>query len=166
MVLSSADCGFLLYPERRGNMPNDIDGAVLVMDCLWLIAGVVPGVVALVVDFTTGSIYFSGRGKGRYYRRYRDIRIREDSLNVHPGDRIAFNLAGPAPATAEVAVTLAPKSGVHKAVTLFDRKYSKGEGSANMVMLSVPRKLDPGVYRIEVNVNGIESSSLNLNVTI
>ncbi len=35
-----------------------------------------------------------------------------------------------------------------------------------MVMLSVPRKLDPGVYRIEVNVNGIESSSLNLNVTI
>jgi hypothetical protein len=165
MLLTSADCGFLLYPERRGNMPNDIDGAVLIMDCLWLIPGVVPGVVALVVDFTTGSIYFSGRGKGRYYRRYRDIRIREDSLNVHPGDRIAFNLAGPSPANAEVEVTLAPKSGNQKSVTLFDRKYSKGTPAA-MVMLSIPEKLDHGTYRIEVKVNGLESSSLNLNVII
>lgn len=166
MTLSTVNCGFLLYPERRGNMPNDIDGTVLVMDCLWLIAGVVPGVVALVVDFTTGSIYFSGRGKGRYYRRYRNIRIREDSLNVHPGDRIAFNLPGPAPAAAEVDVDLTPKYGVHKAITLLDRNYSKGEVSEKMVMLTIPEKLAPGAYRIQVMLNGLASSSLDLNVTL
>jgi hypothetical protein len=164
MTFTTVNCGFILYPERRGNMPGDVDGVVLVMDCLWLLVGVVPGVVALVVDFTTGSIYFGGHGKRRRY--HHEIRIEEDSLGVHPGDRIAFNLAGPAPANAEVDVTLAPKSDKSKTVTLFDRKYSKDEKSMNIVMLSIPKKLEPGIYRIEVDVNGFESSSLDLNVTL
>ncbi|MCL4478294.1 MAG: hypothetical protein M1381_04235 [Deltaproteobacteria bacterium] len=171
MMLSTVNCGFLLYPERRGNRPGVIDGTVLVMDCLWLLAGVVPGVVALVVDFTSGSIYFGGHGNThRWNRRRIDIRM-NDSMNapafrVHPGDRIGFNLAGPAPAAAEVDVILSPESGVHKAVTLLDRKYVKGEASEKMVMLTIPGKLSPGAYRIQVKVNGLASSSLNLSVTL
>lgn len=163
MTFTTVNCGFILYPERQGNMPGDIDGAVLIMDCLWLLVFVVPGVAALVVDFTTGSIYFGEHGKSR---KYHQIRIREGSLDVHPGDRIAFNLAGPVPENAEVDVTLAPKSDKSKAVTLFDRKYSKGEKSLNIVMLTIPREVDPGTYKIEVDVNGFESSSMNLNVTL
>ncbi len=171
MMLSTVNCGFLLYPKRRGNMPGVIDGKVLVMDCLWLLAGVVPGVVALVVDFTSGSIYFGGHGNThRWNRRRIDIRM-NDSMNapafrIHPGDRIGFNLAGPAPAAAEVDVTLSPESGVHKAVTLLDRKYVKGEASEEMVMLTIPGKLSPGAYRIQVKVNGLASSSLNISVTL
>lgn len=31
------------------------------MDLLWLIPGIVPGVIALIVDFSTGAIYVRGR---------------------------------------------------------------------------------------------------------
>jgi len=61
-AVSSTGCGYFLYPERRGNSGN-VDAATLVMDLLWLIPGVVPGVVALIVDFSSGAIY---RGHGRY----------------------------------------------------------------------------------------------------
>ncbi len=57
---SSVGCGYLLYPERRGRQSGVIDGATMVMDCLWLLAGIVPGVVALVVDFSSGGIYAGG----------------------------------------------------------------------------------------------------------
>jgi len=54
-------CGYILYPERRGSSGGTIDGGTLVMDLLWLIPGVVPGVVFLIVDFTSGAMYVNGR---------------------------------------------------------------------------------------------------------
>ncbi|HEY0250916.1 MAG TPA: hypothetical protein VGC41_05285 [Kofleriaceae bacterium] len=60
-LLSS--CGYILYPERRGNNGGVIDGGTLVMDLLWLLPGIVPGVVFLIVDFTSGAMYVGG---GRY----------------------------------------------------------------------------------------------------
>lgn len=167
MTFTTVNCGFLLYPERRDNMPGDIDGAVLVMDCLWLLVGIVPGVAALVIDFTTGSIYFGGHGKGKRYhemRRYHEIRI--DSLRVHPGDKIGFNLSGSSPSDAEIDITLARSADKNTAVTLFDRKYAKGVESKNFVILTLPQQLSQGEYNISVKVNGIESNSLDLEVTI
>ncbi|HET9987589.1 MAG TPA: hypothetical protein VFQ65_03700 [Kofleriaceae bacterium] len=58
---SSVGCGYILYPERRGNSGGTMDGGTLVMDCLWLLAGVVPGVIFLIVDFTSGAMYVNGR---------------------------------------------------------------------------------------------------------
>ncbi|HEY5945109.1 MAG TPA: hypothetical protein VIV40_06445 [Kofleriaceae bacterium] len=55
-------CGYFLYPERRGNTTN-VDGGTLVMDLLWLLPGIIPGVIALVVDFTSGAAYRSGGGR-------------------------------------------------------------------------------------------------------
>lgn len=49
-------CGYLLHPERRGNH-QVVDAPTLVMDLLWLLPGVVPGVVALIVDFSSGAVY-------------------------------------------------------------------------------------------------------------
>jgi len=57
---SSVGCGYILYPERRGNQGGLIDGGTMVMDLLWLLAGVIPGVVALIVDFSSGAIYVGG----------------------------------------------------------------------------------------------------------
>ncbi|MBN2722891.1 MAG: hypothetical protein JXR95_02340 [Deltaproteobacteria bacterium] len=55
----TAGCGYFLHPERRnrGVAGGRIDTGALVMDILWLIPGIVPGVIALLVDFTTGAIY-------------------------------------------------------------------------------------------------------------
>jgi hypothetical protein len=57
---SSVGCGYFLHPERRGIQSGTIDGATMVMDILWIIPGVIPGVIALVVDFSSGGIYATG----------------------------------------------------------------------------------------------------------
>jgi uncharacterized membrane protein len=56
-------CGTFIYPERRGQKGGTIDGAVFIMDALWLIVFIIPGVAALGVDFITGAIYFPGGSK-------------------------------------------------------------------------------------------------------
>jgi hypothetical protein len=62
---SQIGCGYILYPERRGNSGGSIDGGTLVMDCLWLLAGIIPGVIFLIVDFTSGAMYVGGSGSIR-----------------------------------------------------------------------------------------------------
>jgi hypothetical protein len=63
-AVSSTGCGYFLYPERRGNTGGGVDGGTLVMDLLWLLPGIVPGVVALIVDFSSGAVYRGGHGSG------------------------------------------------------------------------------------------------------
>jgi hypothetical protein len=52
-----AGCGTILYPERRGTHGRHIDAGVAVMDGLWCLVFIVPGVVAFIVDFGNGAIY-------------------------------------------------------------------------------------------------------------
>ena len=56
----TVSCGYFLHPERRGNRGGHIDGVTLIFDLLWLIPGIIPGVVALAVDFSSGAIYTGG----------------------------------------------------------------------------------------------------------
>jgi hypothetical protein len=56
-------CATILYPERKGNTGGQIDVGPLILDCLWLIPGLIPGIVALAVDFVTGAIYLGGGKK-------------------------------------------------------------------------------------------------------
>jgi hypothetical protein len=62
VVLGAAGCGWILHPERTGRRGGAVDTQTLVFDLLWLIPGLLPGVVFLLVDFTTGCIYGSGGG--------------------------------------------------------------------------------------------------------
>jgi hypothetical protein len=57
LVIQTAGCGTLMYPERRGQNQGQIDPGVAVLDALGLLFFIVPGVVAFAVDFTTGAIY-------------------------------------------------------------------------------------------------------------
>ena len=61
MAAGAAGCGWILYPERTGRRGGGVDATVLIFDLLWLIPGVLPGVVFLIVDFSNGAIYRSGR---------------------------------------------------------------------------------------------------------
>ncbi len=51
-LLATSSCGYLLYPGRRGRTGGRIDIPVLIIDLLWFIPGVLPGVICLIVDFT------------------------------------------------------------------------------------------------------------------
>ena len=49
--------------ERKGNNSTPVETLPLVLDCLLLMPGVIPGVIALVIDFGTGAIYTEKRGQ-------------------------------------------------------------------------------------------------------
>jgi len=51
-------CGTILYPERRNQRAGFIDAGVVVLDAVGLLFGIIPGVIAFAVDFSTGAIYF------------------------------------------------------------------------------------------------------------
>ncbi len=62
VVVMTSGCAYFLRPEQRGNHSGPIDGWMLFGDILWFIPGIIPGVVALTVDFSTGAIRRSGHG--------------------------------------------------------------------------------------------------------
>jgi len=51
-------CGAILYPERRNQRDGRLDAGVVVLDAVGLLFGIIPGVIAFAVDFSTGAIYF------------------------------------------------------------------------------------------------------------
>ena len=57
ITANTVSCGTILYPERRGQPAGRLDAGVVVMDGLLLLLFFIPGVVAFVVDFSTGAIY-------------------------------------------------------------------------------------------------------------
>lgn len=59
VLLGASGCGFILYPERRGRTGGNIDVPILIVDLLWLLPGIIPGVICLIVDFASGCIYES-----------------------------------------------------------------------------------------------------------
>ncbi len=55
-------CARILHPERVGNRGGAVDVVPLVVDILLFIPGIVPGLIAIIVDFGTGAIYVQGGG--------------------------------------------------------------------------------------------------------
>lgn len=53
----TTSCGTLLYPERRGQNGGDIDPVVVLLDGMGCLLFILPGLVAFIVDFSTGAIY-------------------------------------------------------------------------------------------------------------
>jgi hypothetical protein len=53
-------CGVLLYPERQGQKGGRIDMTVALLDGIGLFFFIIPGLVALAVDFHQGTIYLPG----------------------------------------------------------------------------------------------------------
>ncbi len=67
LLLAHTACRTLLYPERHGRRSGQVDRAILLLDGALLLFGLVPGVVALAIDFYTGGIYMTDR-RGRAVR--------------------------------------------------------------------------------------------------
>ena len=60
LFLNVAGCGYIMHPDRRGQTGGNLDPAVVLMDGIGLLLFVVPGVIAFVVDFSSGAIYYPG----------------------------------------------------------------------------------------------------------
>lgn len=83
---ASAGCAAILYPERQGNHSGPIDVGPLILDILWFIPGLVPGIVALAVDFGTGAIYLGSR---------RRAALGPTPLGIAPGERMTVRAPRP-----------------------------------------------------------------------
>jgi hypothetical protein len=56
----SSGCGTLFFSERIGKkMSTKIDRRVFVTNCILCAAGIIPGVVAFILDYDNGSIYYT-----------------------------------------------------------------------------------------------------------
>lgn len=57
-----SSCGTLLYPERKGQSQGNVDINVVLLDGIGLFFFLIPGIIAYVVDFSTGAIYLPPGG--------------------------------------------------------------------------------------------------------
>jgi hypothetical protein len=60
MTLQMTGCGYLMYPERRGQRGGRIDVGIAILDGVGLVFFLVPGIIAYAVDFSSGTIYVPG----------------------------------------------------------------------------------------------------------
>jgi len=140
--LSQVNCGIILHPERGDRHGTRLDVVAVVFDCLWLLVGVVPGVVALIVDAVTGGMWAGNH-------------------HFHPGEALGFNLRGPAPATADVSIQLSSPDGTVR--TLASRHVEKGE-EVDAAPVHLPEQMPPGTYALSISVNGHENARFPLHV--
>ena len=53
-------CGTIFYPDRRGQISGQVDPVVVAADAIGILFFVIPGLIALAIDFGTGAIYLPG----------------------------------------------------------------------------------------------------------
>lgn len=60
VALALTGCGTLFWKERK-NQPSsgNIDAQVMILDCCGLLFGIIPGVIALALDFSNDTIYYT-----------------------------------------------------------------------------------------------------------
>lgn len=57
LVTQLSACGTIFYPDRRGQIEGKVDPVIVALDAIGILFYVIPGLVALGVDFATGAIY-------------------------------------------------------------------------------------------------------------
>ncbi|MGN0870937.1 MAG: hypothetical protein ACI4UV_07060 [Victivallales bacterium] len=60
LMLQLTACGTLFHAERKGQQAStQVDPTVLILDCCGLLFGIIPGVVAIVIDYSNKTIYYT-----------------------------------------------------------------------------------------------------------
>ena len=138
----SASCGIMLHPHRAQETRSDkLDGVAILLDCAWLLVGILPGIVALAIDFVTGGAFFS-----------------KEELAVAPGGTVALDLPGPVPADCEVSLRLTGPDGRDLAPRASARAR-QGEPLPCGLRLAVPEIRDSRGARLVLAVDGREQAS-------
>jgi len=155
-IITTTGCGYILYPERiHAKRSNEIDGKIILFDCLWLIAGVIPGVIALVVDGVSETWYYTED-------EWKAIHS-ESSMNIQPGQQLAVDIHGLAPADAKVTLSLLDNQG-RQVTSIVEAQSTAGKDLAPL-MVKVPQQLDHSELALVLAVNDQQQCRWNLDVT-
>ncbi len=143
--LAANGCGTIFHPRRSTETPsNRIDGTAMVLDCVLLIFWIIPGVIALAIDFGTGAIYYS-----------------EEELQAKAGKKISVNAAEHVTTDCEVALGLVEPSGRETCKSVMLRQ---GEKIGDRLDIVTPDNLEPG-SKLTLRVQGHEVASWPLVVS-
>ncbi len=105
-ILATSSCGYILYPERRnGPLSDETDVATVAFDCLWLLVGVIPGVVAIIVDATNDTWLYTQKELNELKAAQGPVR------SVRPGSEVVVRVHGRALRDAELALMLVDDQG-------------------------------------------------------
>jgi len=59
LFINTSGCGYILHPERReSGHSSKLDPTTVTFDCLWLLPGLIPGIV-VIVDSVHDTWYYS-----------------------------------------------------------------------------------------------------------
>ncbi len=149
-IVANTGCGYILHPERR-NAPvsREIDGVTVLFDCLWLFAGIVPGVIALVVDGVSDTWY------------YTENELQEFEVGVAPGQELQLRITGDAPDDSEVALALVGDNG--QVIQQTARTIKAGD-SLDVLTISVPNDIQQDHFQLVLDVNGQRQLAWDLHL--
>jgi hypothetical protein len=89
-TMAFSSCAYIQHPERRGSTAKgQVDTVPLVIDIVWLVVGIIPGVVCLAVDFSSGAIYTGGGAKLKL-DRHGDLMVRRPKIDDEVHVRVAI----------------------------------------------------------------------------
>lgn len=83
----------MLYPERRGQPKGKLDWGIVLLDGLGLLLFFVPGVIAFIVDFATGTIYLPPEQQAGIPQEGKEHTLTEIQLPPGPVTRESIELA-------------------------------------------------------------------------
>ena len=155
IIVTTMGCGYILYPERRhATLSNEIDGKVVLFDCLWLIPGVIPGVIALVVDAVNDTWYYTEE-------EWNAIKSKS-SINIQPGQQLEVDIHGLATADAKVTLSLLDNEG-RQVTSIVEAQSTSGEDLAPL-KVKVPQQLDHSELALVLAVNDQQQCRWNLDL--
>ena len=147
LLIATTGCGYILYPERRTQPLSDtLDVSVVIYDCLWLLAGVVPGVVALIVDGTNDTWYYTEEELSQ--KGWADQQSRQ---SVPRGTEMQVRLHGTAPEDVAVTLRLLAPDGT---VLADSTTASNPLADVQALSLTVPENVQTTDATLVLEVNG------------
>jgi len=145
-------CGYIMHPERRtAPKSNQVDGGVILLDCLWLFAGIIPGVIALAVDGVSETWYYSQQ----------EMQEMEKEVSVNAGQEIMLQVAGAAPTDAEVYLSLMSTEDDILQQTVQTIKAGETLGALS---LNIPDNIQNEQAKLALVVNGEVQFTWNLHL--
>ena len=157
LLVATTGCGYILYPERRTQPLSDtLDVSVVIYDCLWLLAGVLPGVVALIVDGTNNTWYYTEEELSQ--KGWAD---RQSRRAIPRGTQMQIRLHGTAPADAMVTLQLLDPDGT----VLADSKTTSDPlAEMQALSLTVPSETEPTYATLVLEVDGRPGVTWNVEI--
>ena len=141
-IVVNVGCGYILHPERRTAPLSDrVDGGTILLDCLWFLAGIAPGVIALVVDGVNGTWHYTEQ----------ELQAKEKEISLHAGQEIILRVAGTAPRDAEISLSLVNR---HDDVIQQTVNTIKAGQTLDVLSFHIPDNLQSKQAQLILAVNG------------